>query len=178
MEVKLIQNYLESFQWKCLIWIHREQPEWKSAHLGFVNGAVQSIVLLVIQQTEVQGPQSGCERKIRRRERKSVQRRKKQTYRSHFIASNVLMKKSPSGTCQADKWRETWWMELWLRIVIEFADRGHTHQTLVNIVVAQNNPAGFEGVTEDGTNAACNLKLHGCVLHKMGSKFKAENTKL
>lgn len=74
-----------------------------AAHLGFVNGAVQRIVLLVIQQTEVQGPQSGCEPEIRRRESKSLQGRKKQTYRSRFIASNVLMKKSASGTCQADK---------------------------------------------------------------------------
>lgn len=31
-----------------------------AAHLGFVNGAVQCIVLLVIQQTEVQGPQRSC----------------------------------------------------------------------------------------------------------------------
>lgn len=38
-----------------------------AAHLGFVNGAVQRIVLLVIQQTEVQGPQSSCEREIRKR---------------------------------------------------------------------------------------------------------------
>lgn len=74
-----------------------------AAHLGFVNGAVQSIVLLVIQQTEVQGPQSGCEAEIRRRERKSEQGRKKQTYLEPFIAANVLMKKSASGTCQAHR---------------------------------------------------------------------------
>lgn len=31
-----------------------------AAHLGFVNGAVQCIVLLVIEQTELQGPQCSC----------------------------------------------------------------------------------------------------------------------
>lgn len=40
------------------------------AHLGFVNGAVQCIVLLVIQQTEFQGSQCSC--KDRERSRKLV----------------------------------------------------------------------------------------------------------
>lgn len=41
------------------------------AHLGFVNGAVQCIVLLVIQQTELQGPQRSCkDREGEHREKK------------------------------------------------------------------------------------------------------------
>lgn len=37
------------------------------AHLGFVNCAVQRIVLLVILQTELQGPQRGCKDKDEKR---------------------------------------------------------------------------------------------------------------
>lgn len=39
-----------------------------AAHLGFVNGAVQRIVLLVVQQTEVQRPQRSCRETDRERE--------------------------------------------------------------------------------------------------------------
>lgn len=49
------------------------------AHLGFVNGAVQCIVLLVIQQTEFQGSQCSC--KDRERSRKLVLMAHKQSCR-------------------------------------------------------------------------------------------------
>lgn len=49
------------------------------AHLGFVNGAVQCIVLLVIQQTEFQGSQCSC--KDRERSRKLVLMAHKQSRR-------------------------------------------------------------------------------------------------
>lgn len=42
-----------------------------AAHLGFVNGAVQCIVLLVVQQTEVQRPQRSCRETDRERESSS-----------------------------------------------------------------------------------------------------------
>lgn len=38
-----------------------------ATHLGFVNGAVQCIVLLVVQQTELQGSQCSCRDREERR---------------------------------------------------------------------------------------------------------------
>lgn len=63
-----------------------------AAHLGFVNGAVQCIVLLVVQQTEVQGAQRSCKREIRRTESRGNQNysqlflgERKQSYLCTFI---------------------------------------------------------------------------------------------
>lgn len=90
------------------MWINvRKKHQWKhsgpsanvivsvsaaAAHLGFVNGAVQCIVLLVIQQTEVQGAQRSCRREIRRTESRENQNYlqlflggRKQSYLCTFI---------------------------------------------------------------------------------------------
>ena len=53
-----------------------------AAHLGFVNGAVQCIVLLVILQTEVQGPQCSC--KDRRGERREKEKEISGTQNTHW----------------------------------------------------------------------------------------------
>lgn len=65
------------------------------AHLGFVNGAVQCIVLLVIQQTEFQGSQCSC--KDRERSRKLVLMAHKQSCRGRediqLCFDLIIMKK-------------------------------------------------------------------------------------
>lgn len=77
-----------------------------AAHLGFVNGAVQCIVLLVILQTEVQGPQCSC--KDREGEHREKEKEISGTPKGSLgreetkmcLPAFIVWKKSPDGKSQ------------------------------------------------------------------------------